>query len=325
MGRSPALPAAPTRNKGKAEAMAMTDSDRFAVFATAKEALGLTWSNLLPYLVLVFIMMLPWAAANALGAFDALSDYAARMGQLQGTAGLEGYGLEGYPFGALMLLSVGSFFMMVVFGIFWMRYTLLGRDGALKFSAGQFNGMFWRTTGYGLAAVVIGLLAFAASLVAVMVTGGLIGGLLSVALGPAAMLVMVPFGIVAYALPLAVMVRLSLPFPAIALGQRLSFKGSWSMAKGATWRVVGAMVAVGLPFLGIGYGLQLGLFYGLVGVKLWEPAASAAVLDNWWLTFIIGPVTFLPVALALAIVAIAYRDLSGSRRSVELPAGTSLA
>ena len=53
--------------------MALNGLDRFAVWGSAKESLRLTWDNHLPYLVLVVVIMLPWAAMAAMGMFDALS------------------------------------------------------------------------------------------------------------------------------------------------------------------------------------------------------------------------------------------------------------
>jgi hypothetical protein len=299
--------------------MALNGFDRFAVWDSAKESLRLTWDHHLPYLVLVAVMMLPWAAMMAIGMFDALSGYAARMAENP-----QGYGLKGYPVGDLLILWAGAFFTMALFGIFWFRYMLLGREQALRFGPAEFNGMFWRTTGYGLAVVAIGLVLLFLAAVAGAITGGVIAAALGMVIGQAAMVVMLPVMLVVYALPLAVMVRLSLPFPAIALGQRLSLRESWSRTKGATWRIVGAMAAIGLPAALAGYALQWGLFYGLFGLNMWQPGDAALVMDHWWLTLILAPVTFASVALCFAIVAIAYRDLTRGG-AAEAPAGARFA
>ncbi|MDH3594518.1 MAG: hypothetical protein OEM93_06660 [Rhodospirillales bacterium] len=295
--------------------MALDPHSNLAVFSTIGEAVMLIRTHIKPYVVLVLLVTLPWAAAAALGYFDDLGAYAAQAADGQG-----GYSLEGYPIGTLLILWTGSFFIMVVFGIFWYRYVLLGAEGALKFGLGQFNGMFWRTTGYGLLLLVVCLVALAVSTVVVSLVGGVVGALLGAAAQPAVLIVIiVPLVLVAYAAPLAFMARLSLPFPAVALGEGLSFGESWSRTRGSTWRLVGAFLTASLPVALVGYALTFGLYYVLFDINIWNPAHAAAATDYWWVTLLMSPVMYVPVALCLAIVAIAYRDLGSSPAAETAP------
>lgn len=300
--------------------MALDPHGNLAVFRTIGEAVTLTKTHGKPYVVLVLLVALPWAVATALGYFDALGAYAARAAE-----GTGGTGLEGYPIGTLLGLWAGGFFIIVVFGIFWYRYVLLGAEGALKFGLGQFTGMFWRSTGYGLVLLVVCLVALAISTVVVSLVGGVIGAALSTVLQPTVLVVViVPLVLVAYAAPLAVMARLSLPFPAMALGEGLSFGESWARTRGSTWRLVGSFVTASLPVALVGYALTFGLYYVLLGINILDPVHAAAATEYWWVTLLLSPVMYLPIALSLAIIAIAYRDL-GSNPATETAPGVRYA
>lgn len=300
--------------------MALNSHGNLAVFRTVGEAVALTRTNVKPYVILVLLVTLPWAAAAALGYFDALGAYAAQAADGQGA-----YSLEGYPIGPLLVMWIGGFFIMVVFGIFWYRYTLLGAEGTLKFGLAQFIGMFWRTTGYGLVVLLVCLVALVISTVVVSLIGGVIGVLLGADRGSGILVVItVPLVLVAYAVPLAFMARLSLPFPAVALGKSLSFDDSWSRTRGETWRLVGAFLTASLPVALLTSSLMFGLYYTLLDINLWDPAHAAAATGYWWVTLLLSPVMYLPVALCLATIAIAYRDL-GSYLAAEPAADMSYA
>ncbi len=284
--------------------MALNPQNRLAVFRTVGEAFAITWALPAPYVVLVLLTVLPWSVMSALGLFDPLGAYAVAMG-----SGQDGYGPADYPIGALLLSWISGFLMMVVFGIFWYRYVLLGREGALRFGVAQFNGMFWRTAGYGLAVLLIVLVVLVGMSIGLGLLAGLISVLFSTTAGMLVTIVIVVLVLVIYAVPLALVARLSLPFPAFALGQRLSLRQSWSLTKGSAWRMVGAFLTAGLPVSLIAYALYFGLLYGLLGVNILLPEHAAAALDYWWFTLLLSPAMYLPVALCLAVVAFAYRDL----------------
>ncbi|MDH3914137.1 MAG: hypothetical protein OEU09_22900, partial [Rhodospirillales bacterium] len=72
--------------------MALDPHSNLAVFSTIGEAVMLIRTHIKPYVVLVLLVTLPWAAAAALGYFDDLGAYAAQAADGQG-----GYSLEGYP------------------------------------------------------------------------------------------------------------------------------------------------------------------------------------------------------------------------------------
>jgi hypothetical protein len=301
--------------------MALDPHSNLAVFRTIGEAVALTRTHFKSYVVLVLLVTLPWAAAAALGYFDALGAYAARAAESPG-----GYSLEGYPIGTLLVLWAGSFFIVVVFGIFWYRYVLLGAEGALKFGLGQFTGMFWRSAGYGLVLLLVCLMALGIATAVVSLIGGLVVALLGAVVQQPALLVVVivPLVLVAYAAPLAFMARLSLPFPAVALGEGLSFGESWARTRGSTWRLVGAFLTASLPVALVGHGLAFCLYYVLLDINIWNPVHAAAATEYWWLTLLLSPVMYLPIALCLAIVAIAYRDL-GSSPAAETAPGVGFA
>ena len=299
--------------------MALNQDDHFAAFASLTEACRLTWALRLPYLVLVVLVTVPWAAAMALGAFDQFGTYAALGADVDPTAQL-----AAMPWSEMSVMWVGSYVLMTVFGIFWYRYMLLGPGEALKFGFGAFNGMVWRSLGYGLAVLIPAILLLIVVIFLVSLIVGVAVGLLSAIMGEAAFFIAMPLMLVAYAVPLAFLARLSFCFPAIALGESLSFRESWARTKGSAWRMAGAFALASLaPFLFV-YALQFAAVYGLFGLNMLQPENTAAVLELWWIGFILSPLYYLPVALCFSLVAIAYRDLTGTG-AVELPAGASLA
>lgn len=295
--------------------MALNTQNNIAVFHSAVEALSLTWARCIPYVVLALLMALPMVASYAVGLFDSFADH---LSQLSG--GEHTVSFQGYPFGTMLVSWVIGWLALVAFGIFWHRYILLGADGALRFGFAQFNGMFWRSAGYGLVVMLVGLVTlFVAGAIAT-----LLGGLLFGVLGGGGGIAVVAVSLAGYVLPLALVVRLSLIFPALALGERMSFAGSWSATKGSTWRIVGTILILVIPSLLISQAIYFGLFFGLFGINMLDPAQMDRFFDNWWLSLLLAPVLHLPSALVLATVAIAYRDLS-SRPEAEPSADMSYA
>lgn len=288
--------------------MALDSSNRLAIRRTIGDAIRTTWALRLPYLVIVFSLGLPWAILAALGVFDPLGTYVqpGADGQL-GSHDI----LATYPYGTLLVSWAYGFLVMVVFGILWHRHVLLGRQVALKLSLGALNAVFWRSCGYGFAAFAVALVG---SFVAVFLAGLL--NVLVIAFFTTAefwlgVIVTVCLMFVLFLGPMAVLARISLAFPAIAVEQRLGFRQSWSRTKGATWRMVGALLGVGLPSTLIVYASYFGLLYGLFDFNLLDPTHSIAMSDYWWLSFALGPWLYLPMALAFSVVALVFRDFAG--------------
>lgn len=294
--------------------MALNSNDRIAVFATMAEALGRTWQLKLPLAVLAYLMVVPWAIAMALGFFDPLSDFMA-ISATQDYSAIMGQ----YPYGTLLILWVAGGAISIVFAIFWYRYLLLGREGALKFGLGAFNGMFWRMFGYGvvvlLAAFVVLILCFVLAVaIATVLTMVFAQGSQTAAFGFGFIA-----GLAAYIVPVALVVRFSLVFAAIAVGESLSLGESWALTRGTTWRIFGALMLLFVPFGILVYAINFAVLYAL-GVNLFDPQSVAAVFDLWWVTLVLAPLMTLPMALAYAVVALAYRDLSGPGGAT-VPAG----
>lgn len=307
--------------------MALNQNGRIAVFASLAEALRLTWRYRLPYLVIAYLMALPSLGAIWLGLFEPLLDIAA-LREIDGPAVL---GEQMAQFHRVMIgLSIVGIAISVTFAVFWYRYLLLGREAALTLSLGRFNGVFWRSIGRGLVVVLILLiLMFVLAISSVMLSG-----LILPPLGLAGLPIFLIMLLAAYILPFALAIRLSLVFPAMALEQRFSFSASWSTIRGSTWRVVGAVLLFVVPFMIAMQMINVGLFWLFFGRNLDvadpDPAVWSELVASINETFLIGgvvlaPVSALPMAISLALVAIAYRDLSGPQRSAELPAGASLA
>ncbi len=107
--------------------MALDSYDRPAVFATVKEAIGLTWELKVPYLVLVCLMMLPWVAAVLLGAMEPIESFVARSAETAG--GITSLGE--IPFGRVLQVFLGAIAVALVFCVFWFRYLLLGSSARI--------------------------------------------------------------------------------------------------------------------------------------------------------------------------------------------------
>ena len=293
--------------------MAVNPQNRLAVFRTVGEAFAITWVLPTPYLVLVVLIMLPWAVMSALGLFDSFHDFTELAAR-----GQEELALQSYPIGAMLVFYIFGYLAFVLFGIFWYRYVLLGPEGALRFGIAELNGMFWRTAGYGLAVLLIYFAAGIGLIMGLSLLGGLIHAISGTSSGLFVSMVTFVTLLVGYLVPLALLARLSLPFPAFALGQRLSMRQSWSLTKGSAWRIVGALLTASLPVSLIAYALYFVLFYSLFRLNPLLPEHAAKSFDYWWFTLLLGPAYFLPLALCLAVVAFAYRDL-GRRPAPEAP------
>lgn len=292
--------------------MALNQDGRVAVFPTLAEAFGLTWRHLLPLVVLAYLMVLPWAAAAALGFLDPLNNYAAVS---------QGRDLSRFPWGVTVTFWAGGFAIAVIFAIFWYRYLLLGREAALQFGLAQFKRMFAAMAGYGVIVMIIAILLMMASGAVAIFPALILSGVLAPRDPSVSIMLTTGLVLLGNVPALAVVMRLSLTFPAAAVGERLTLKESWSQVRGSTWRLVWTLLLAALPLAILSYGIDTTILFAM-GV---DPMVPAAARSFWWVTWALSPVMILPMALACAVVALAYRDLSRSRRSAELPAGASLA
>ena len=285
--------------------MALNQNDRLAVFATVGEAFARTWELRIPVLVLAYLIALPWAVGSALGLFDSFKELAAVA-----AGGDHSQVWQHYPYGAMAIMLIGGLALSVVFAIFWFRYLLLGRPEALKFGLGQFNGMFWRMAGYSAVITLAALFIMFFAITLVALVGSALTILLGAAGGPQFVAIWAVLMLLAYPLPLAFLARFSLAFVGVALGRTASLGQSWSETRGTTWRLTGAIALAALPVAIPGYLISLAAFAAL-GIDMLDPQAALAAYDYWWLSWAISPTMVLPLALACAVAALAYRDLTG--------------
>jgi hypothetical protein len=112
--------------------------------------------------------------AAALGLFESLRAFTeqAKNGKASEMIGQ-------FPIGYTVPALVLGLTVLSGFGIFWYRFLLLGREGALKFGFAELNGMIWRFSGYGLMVMFAG---FVVRTIATLV-GCLLGALVSRLLG----------------------------------------------------------------------------------------------------------------------------------------------
>jgi hypothetical protein len=298
--------------------MALNHNHRLAVFATIAESLRLTWALRVPYLVMVMLAALPGTIAVALGLLDP-------MKALMAIDETSGYGpLADFPFGTLALFWLGGILIVVVYAIFWYRYILLGPAGALKFGVAAFNGMLWRSLGGGLVVAATCLVVVLVTVTATALLGGTAMTMLGLEQGVATVILMILMIVVGYGPPLALALRMSLIFPAIALGEKFTLAESWSATRGSTGRMLGAILAVVAPTMALLMALNFGIFFAL-GFDILEPEGAWAAIDYWWISLALAPLGYLPMTLFCTIVAIGFRDLSGSGTAPQLSGQQSLA
>ncbi len=282
--------------------MALDSNNRLAVVRTVSDAIRTTWALRVPYLVIVFSLAAPWAVLAALGFFDSLSAYGRPESD---------HAFAALPFGTILASWAYGFLILVVFGVLWYRYVLLDRQVALKLSLGAFNAVFWRSCGYGLAAIAIALVGWLVAALLAGLLNVLVISVFTIENPWLGVIVTMCLLLVLYLVPMAVLARISLTFPAIAVEQRLGFRQSWSRTRGAAWRMVGALLGIGLPSTLIVYATYFGFLYGLFDINLLDPTQTTALFDYWWLSLALSPCFHLPLALTLTVVALAFRDLAG--------------
>lgn len=283
--------------------MALNRKGRIAVFATLGQAIALTWALRLPFIVLAYLALLPWLVAPLFGLYQPFQDMAA-----QPVPSDPAQAFERVPVLPLVVMGAMILAITILFNVFWFRYLLLGRQGALKLTLAAFNHAFWRTlvriVAVGLATATL-FFVLAVLFVSLGSFVGQVHELLGEVLAVAAMLL-------AYLLPFAYMVRLSLVFPACAVDERLSFSASWSVTRGSTWRLIGALLLFDVPFLIVGQFLNSLLLFVFLAdsIDFADPSTIFAGPGFWIVAAIMAPILWLPYAVSYAIVAVAYRDLA---------------
>lgn len=290
--------------------MALDDDRRLVAFASVAEAYALFRDRLMPYLVMSLLMTLPWALALAAGVFDPMADFA-----VQSATGNPDFSL--YPLGTIVWSAVLAIPAMLLFGVFWHRYLLLGQEGALRFGPAALASMVLRSAGYLAVFFLLWLPLFALCFLAALLAA-MVGGILAAAFFGEQASIYAGFliGPAAHVPPVIILARFSLVFPAIAVGERMTLAQSWAATKGSTLSFGGAILAAAAPMMVLAWGLYFGVF-ALLGIDVMDPLATAAIYDRWPVHLALGPVWMLSTAMALAVVAIAYRDLGGAAAAEE--------
>ncbi len=298
--------------------MALDERNHLPVVATVAEALKLTWTLRLPYVVLALLATLPVVAATEFGLFEGLDAFIK-----QAESGNSSEILGQFPVGAVCLALVIGFAALSGFGVFWYRYLLLGRAGALKFGFAQLSAMVWRFTGYGLMVMTVGLVVMTVATLLGCLLGSMVSSLLGQSGKPLSYLIQFAFVVVTYAWPLSFAARTALIFPAIALGRPYSLAEAWAASKDCAGGLVWALLLTGIPLLLLSAGVHAALSAAL-GVDLMA-GSTVSKGAYWWVGLALSPISNLAVAVMLGVVAIAFRELASPAPTAELAGGARLA
>lgn len=286
--------------------MALDETSRLPVLATITEALTLTWALRWPYLILAVLFTLPNMASAELGLFESLAAFNAQM-----QSGEASEVVGELPLGETFLALVLGFAVLSGFGIFWYRYLLLGREGALKFGFAELNGMIWRFTGYGFMVMFVGIIVMTVATLVGCLMGALVSRLLGQSGSALSYGIQFAFVVMAYVWPLNFAARVALIFPAIALGRPIALSEAWLASKNSAGNLVWAILIAGLIFVLLSAGVHSALSWAL-GVDLMAgPLVAKGAF--WWVDILLAPVASLAPAVLLAIVAVAYRELVEGR------------
>ena len=283
------------------------------IFQTITEALQLTWALRLPFVILALLCSIPVTAATALGMFQGMDAFITRERGEDAAAAL-----SQIPIGETLFGLALGFAVLSAFGVFWYRYLLLGPQGALKFGVARFAALFLRFSAYGLLVMGVWMIAF----VIATVLGCTLGYVISQALGQAgtvaAYLIQAGVVFLAYVWPFSFAARTALIFPAMAVGSPITLSEAWAASKDSAGGLMWAILIAGVSLVLLNMGVRAALL-PLAGADLLADSGALSGA-NWWIDIALAPVANLSLAVVLAVIAIAYRDLYGPRRSVELPA-----
>lgn len=201
---------------------------------------------------------------------------------------------------SLLLLGLTSCLAVVpstIFAVSWHRFVLLGPRRAPPQVLPTWSVSHWRFLGYTF---VVGYLVLGVSLFAVF---GLVAILEASGFPTLLVLLVLLLGLPASLYP---SLRLSLLFPAIAVGMRLDLGQSWRFTGGEGWRLVLAMVFAWLPFAAFLWIRQLAA--SARGSDLSEAQNVVVITDIWLLDQVIWALpTYITLALTVTVLSLAFR------------------
>ena len=256
-----------------------------SVLRTVREAFGFTNRQIATWIAVASIPLL--LNAVLIGGFYAVGD-----------------GQRGGIF-ADFLRNLLALAIYVPFLSAWHRMTLLGPDNARGVIGYAYRGAERRFLGFLLLAYLfflLGSILGSALIVPLVLTGGE---------GPGAVMLAVVLSLALTAVLAYVILRWSMVFPAISVGERLGFAGSWRLTRGHGGRIFLTTVLIFLPLFAVaaavisivGLGTALGPGYVFVELLLLIPGlyiaavtVSALSMIYWHLTGY-DPSTFRPEAI----------------------------
>lgn len=117
----------------------------------------------------------------------------------------------------------------------------------------------------------------------------------------------IPF-IIGFLLVFAIFARLSLVFPAIAVGRRdFGFKAAWALTKGRAFGMLGVMILPGL------LAMIASIPVMLVGMALDSAGALQTMTGTALLALVGQALSYLAIAFGVSALSVAYEALNGAR------------
>lgn len=265
--------------------------NRLPVFATILDAIRFVWANRRDFFAFAYLPVI----ANA------LLGVALRSSLPHPTPTTpEAWEAALTPLSVmLMVLALAaSLGFYVVFAVAWHRRHLLPGEVSTVGAALRWRPRHWR---FFLGTVILGLVGFLATMLAVNLAIGALGAIMPLTAAAALMVATLAALMVATAL-----VRLLPLFAAIAIDDR-------TMTVGAAWRLTrGNGFGLFLVLFGVGIlGSAATLLAGIpIAMTIGNPMASGSLIGILIVELVQQIIIFVSIALTTTVVSIAYSDLS---------------
>jgi hypothetical protein len=187
-------------------------------------------------------------------------------------------------FGFVIPLAIASIIAYSSIAVNWHRYVLLD-EVAEGWNRLRIDGLMWRYIGN----VFLIVLILAAGIAAAALVMVLVGFLLSLIMGEASLIIIVPVSIALYAYAIVAMYRLMVKLPGVALDRRdFGMRDAWRVTTGNSWQILGLLLLFFGCLLVLGLGLLLVTYLlGLAGTVGLSISIAIQVMINW-VTTILG-------------------------------------
>jgi len=255
---------------------------RLPVFEIAGRSYSYVWDNrslLAVPLVVVFAIQFIFAlAAPATGPKPGLSDLP-----------------------VITALSIASIICLMAFAV-GVHRTVLLRDVRTGFAFLRWDAYFRRYARTWLTVFLMTLACMIAAVIAMTIA-------LKTGAGKPASTIAV--AVIALAIPLAVLLpRLSLAFPAAAVGEPEPIRHSWRITKGSVLRLLAAFILAVLPFLFFGLLLALPTLFATVMIKLVPNVALAMKSLTYAFIAVNAALKALSTAILTVTLSLSYDTLA---------------